>query len=271
MSTISEIFNRYSTALTSLKQKIVAKGVSVAASDGFEELPAKIEAIQTGTDVSDTTLTAAAARVGFKFHLANGDLTTGAMPDATLSSSISYSGTNRGSVTPSTSAQYVKIGTGYSAAQYMKVNAISTQSKSATPSSASQTITPDSGKYLSSVVVGAIPSSYKNVYLKSGTDKTGSKTYKKGTDGTNQTLTYIRIAKSSVGFTPRAIVWMGGTDAYQPLQIGAYLPVADTTYFRFWDSTLVATGYIEDTTYWYIPITNNTSSSVNKHYILFIE
>lgn len=37
---------------------------------------------------------------------------------------------------------------------------ISTQTKSATPSTTSQTITPDSGKVLSSVSVGAIPSTY---------------------------------------------------------------------------------------------------------------
>lgn len=58
--------------------------------------------------------------------------------------------------TPSTSSQDITPSSGKVLSK-VTVNAISTQTKSATPSTSAQDITPDSGKYLTKVTVAAIP------------------------------------------------------------------------------------------------------------------
>ena len=56
-------------------------------------------------------------------------------------------------VTPSTSQQNVTPDSGYDGLSRVTVNAISTETKSVTPSASAQTVTPSSGKYLTSVSV----------------------------------------------------------------------------------------------------------------------
>lgn len=59
-------------------------------------------------------------------------------------------------VTPSTSAQTVTPDSGYDGLSQVTVGAVQVQEKSVTPSTSAQTVTPDAGKYLSKVTVGAV-------------------------------------------------------------------------------------------------------------------
>lgn len=65
-------------------------------------------------------------------------------------------------VTPTTSQQNVTPDSGYDGLSSVTVNAIQTETKSATPTAVAQTITPSSGKYLTSVSVGAIQTETKS-------------------------------------------------------------------------------------------------------------
>lgn len=82
--------------------------------------------------------------------------------------------------TPTTSQQTETItaDNGYDGLEEVDitVNAIQTETKSATPSETAQTITPSSGKYLSSVSVGAIASDYvgSGITQRSSSDLTAS-------------------------------------------------------------------------------------------------
>lgn len=98
-------------------------------------------------DVSATTTTASDVLTGKVFTDANGKVTTGTMA-------------NNGAVTQtlSTSTTSYTIPKGYHSGTG-KVS-ITLETKSATPTKSSQTITPTSGKVLSSVTVAAIPSEY---------------------------------------------------------------------------------------------------------------
>ena len=60
------------------------------------------------------------------------------------------------SVTPSTSAQTVTPDSGYDGLSQVTVGAVQVQEKTVTPSTSAQTVTPDAGKYLSKVTVGAV-------------------------------------------------------------------------------------------------------------------
>ncbi len=98
-------------------------------------------------DVGSTTATAADVLTGKVFTSATGVVTTGTMA-------------NNGAVTQtlSTTSTSYTVPKGYHNGSG-KVS-ISTETKSATPTKSSQTITPTSGKVLSSVTVAAIPSNY---------------------------------------------------------------------------------------------------------------
>lgn len=60
------------------------------------------------------------------------------------------------SVTPSTSEQTVTPDSGYDGLSQVTVGAVQIQEKTVTPSTSAQTVTPDAGKYLSKVTVGAV-------------------------------------------------------------------------------------------------------------------
>ena len=59
-------------------------------------------------------------------------------------------------VTPGTSAQTVTPDSGYDGLSQVTVEAVQVQEKSVTPGTSAQTVTPDAGKYLSKVTVGAV-------------------------------------------------------------------------------------------------------------------
>ncbi|MBO4718976.1 MAG: hypothetical protein J5658_03780 [Prevotella sp.] len=65
------------------------------------------------------------------------------------------------SVSPTTSQQTVSPDSGYDGLSSITVGAIQTETKSATPSASQQTITPSSGKYLTQVTVSAVPTETK--------------------------------------------------------------------------------------------------------------
>ena len=59
-------------------------------------------------------------------------------------------------VTPGTSAQTVTPDSGYDGLSQVTVGAVQVQEKTVTPGTSAQTVTPDAGKYLSKVTVGAV-------------------------------------------------------------------------------------------------------------------
>ena len=61
-------------------------------------------------------------------------------------------------VTPGTSAQTVTPDSGYDGLSQVTVGAVQVQEKTVTPGTSAQTVTPDAGKYLSKVTVGAVAS-----------------------------------------------------------------------------------------------------------------
>ena len=65
-------------------------------------------------------------------------------------------------VSPTTSQQVVTYDNAYNGLSQVTVNAIQTETKSATPSTSAQTITPASGKYLTSVSIAAIQTETKS-------------------------------------------------------------------------------------------------------------
>ena len=95
------------------------------------------------TDLSATTATAADVRRGAVFFDNTGNETIGTMPEEAGKT-----------ITPST-GELTAITQGKLAAGDIKVAAVPTQSKTVTPTNSRQTILPDTGKFLSRVVVNA--------------------------------------------------------------------------------------------------------------------
>lgn len=141
MGTVAEKLQKLATTKEAIRQAIISKGQSVAASDTFASYPDKIAAIQTGTDTSDATVTAADLRSG-KIAYGKDGKVTGSVADveiATPSIIVSSSGLITASSTQS--GGFVAAGS-KSATQQMSTKAAQTY----TPGTANQTIA--SGRYL---------------------------------------------------------------------------------------------------------------------------
>lgn len=163
---------------------------------------------------------------GTKSITANGsgiDVSAYASVDVSVSGGTPTLETVTKTYTPSTSQQTDTItpSSGYDGIEEVDVtvSAIQTETKSATPSETAQTITPSSGKYLTSVSVGAIASNYvgSGITQRSSSDLTASgatvtapsgyysasasKSVASGTAGT-PTATKGTVSNHSVSVTP---------------------------------------------------------------------
>lgn len=143
---IADIFTNFAISLrgklNAINTSLVGKGQTAAST--YDEIPAKIDAIETGADVSGVTATAADVVSPKVFVDADGTEITGTMVDR---------GTVNQTLNTSTTSYTIPAGKHSGSGKV----SISTQTKSATPKTTSQTITPDSGKVLSSVSVAKMP------------------------------------------------------------------------------------------------------------------
>lgn len=126
-------------------------------------------------------------------------------------------------VSPTTSQQEVTADSGYDALSKVTVNAIQTETKSVTPTTSAQTVTPTSGKYLSSVSVGAIQTVEKTITMNG--------TYLPG-DGKYFSQVVVNVAQSGVN----AVKFIGTT--WEPST--DYLPFDVTYTIETTNSTVVS-------------------------------
>nr|DAR01560.1 MAG TPA: hypothetical protein [Caudoviricetes sp.] len=126
-------------------------------------------------------------------------------------------------VNPTTSQQEVTADSGYDALSKVTVNAIQTETKSVTPTTSAQTVTPTSGKYLSSVSVGAIQTVEKTITMNG--------TYLPG-DGKYFSQVVVNVAQSGVN----AVKFIGTT--WEPST--DYLPFDVTYTIETTNSTVVS-------------------------------
>lgn len=162
---------------------------------------------------------------GTKSITTNGttDVTAYASVNVNVSSEEPTLQSKTATYTPSTSQQTdtITADSGYDGLSSVgiTVNAIQTETKSATPSESAQTITPSSGKYLTEVSVGAISSTYvgSGITQRSSSDLTASgatvtvpsgyyssqasKSVASGTAGT-PTATKGTVSNHSISVTP---------------------------------------------------------------------
>lgn len=126
-------------------------------------------------------------------------------------------------VNPTTSQQEVTADSGYDALSKVTINAIQTETKSVTPTTSEQTVTPTSGKYLSSVSVGAIQTVEKTITMNG--------TYLPG-DGKYFSQVVVNVAQSGVN----AVKFIGTT--WEPST--DYLPFDVTYTIETTNSTVVS-------------------------------
>ena len=167
----------YTDKLTALSNSIKAKNPSYTGTLSLAKMKEAVDNISSGVDTSVITATAADCLNTKKILLADGSLVSGSIA---TNSAVSK--------TLTTSSTSYTIPSGYHNGSG-KIS-ISTQTKTVTPSTSSQSITADSGKVLTGVTVGA--KSGRSLYY--GTVK--------GTGGTSLTIPVgVSFTPSSCYFT----------------------------------------------------------------------
>lgn len=149
-------------------------------------------------------------------------------------------------VSPTTSQQEVTADSGYDALSKVTVNAIQTETKSVTPTTSEQTVTPTSGKYLSSVSVGAIQTVEKTI--------TTNGTYLPG-DGKYFSQVVVNVAQSGVN----AVKFIGTT--WEPST--DYLPFDVTYTIETTNSTVVSVS--KGTSAWILSAVGLGQATVTCH------
>lgn len=149
---------RIDTNVKNALAKVAAKGVTVSADAGSDELPGLIEQISTGVDLPELENPGSAAdlRTGKQLIDGEGNVVEGSMPTATQATpGITVSSGGLITASAAQSAGYVTAGT-KSATKQLTIQA----AKTITPSKSTQTAVA-SGRYTTgAITVGAIPSQY---------------------------------------------------------------------------------------------------------------
>lgn len=150
-----------------------------------------------GIDLTGDTVTADKMLAGYTAHDSSGEQIVGTH---TCDAPV----TQEKTVSPSTSQQVVTPDSGKLLSK-VTVGAIQTETKSAAPSESAQQITPTSGKFLTRVDVGAISSSY----VGSGVTRKSAQTYTPGTANqmiaANQYLNGVQTIKGDANLIPANI------------------------------------------------------------------
>lgn len=191
MGTIAEKLQKLVNTKEAIRQAIIGKGQNVATSDTFASYPAKIAAIQTGTDTSDATVTAADLRSGKVAYGKDGKV-AGTVADVAIATpSISVSSSGLITATSTQGAGFVAAGS-QSATQQLSTKAAQTY----TPGTTNQTIA--SGRYLTGTQTILGDSNLVSSNIKKGVSIFG----KAGTyEGAGAVLEYLSSSNASMRLT----------------------------------------------------------------------
>lgn len=218
-----------STVVLATKDTHVSKDISVQAILSEKTVIPTTEA-QTVTPSNNTVglskVTVNAVPTEEKTVTANGEVTPSSgkfLSKVTVNVPTAAPTLQAKTVSPTTSQQEVTADSGYDALSKVTVNAIQTETKSVTPTTSAQTITPTSGKYLSSVSVGAIQTVEKTITMNG--------TYLPG-DGKYFSQVVVNVAQSGVN----AVKFIGTT--WEPST--DYLPFDVTYTIETTNSTVVS-------------------------------
>lgn len=218
-----------STVVLATKDTHVSKDISVQAILS-EKTVTPTATAQTVTPANNTVglsrVTVNAVPTEEKTATANGTVTPSSgkfLSQVTVNVPTAAPTLQAKTVSPTTSQQEVTADSGYDALSKVMVNAIQTETKSVTPTTSAQTVTPTSGKYLTSVSVGAIQTVEKTI-VQNGTFLPG--------DGKYFSQVVVNVASSGAN----AVKYIGST--WEPST--EYLPFDATYTISTTDSAVVA-------------------------------